>query len=188
VHLPTGFADPLYDITGIGTPVIIAGNTTDPEAVEDPGPILGLDAKEVIAEKAGKKALAVGDDKALAIVVSGADKMIYVLEDGDIVAQGPATIKDPSQPIGSNVFIWRGGDASGDPGSSWDGLAFAPEPGAEGTPTTTLIQRIDGAPDVMEAIRKLIRPGTVLLTTDLPATPGTRSGKDFMVMDGPAKG
>jgi hypothetical protein len=39
----------------------------------------------------------------------------------------------------------------------------------------------------MEAIRKLIRPGTVLVTTDLPATPDTRSSMDFSVMVGGAK-
>jgi hypothetical protein len=187
VHLPTGFADPLFDITAIGTPVILAGDNTGPEAIRDPGPILGQSAKEVIAEKVGKRALAVGADKAVAIVVSRADKTIYVLEDGNIVAQGAAIIKDPSQPLGSNVFVWRGGDASGDPGSSWDGLAFAAGSGAAGAPDTALIQRIDGAPEVMEAIRKLIRPGTVLLTTDLPATPDTRSDKDFTVMVSAAK-
>ena len=188
VHLPQGFADPLFDITEIGTPVIIAGDATEPAAVADPGPILGLSAREEIAEKVGKKALQVGDAKAIAIVVSRADQKIYVLEDGNVVAQGAAVIKDPSQPIGSNVFVWRGGDASGDPGSSWDGLAFAPESGMAGAPNTSLIQRIDGAPEVMEAIRKLIVPGTVLVTTDLPATPDTRSVKDFTVMDGDAKG
>jgi hypothetical protein len=187
VHLPTGFADPLFDITEIGTPVIIAGDATEPAAVADPGPILGLSAKEVIAEKVGKRALAVGDAKAVAIVVSRADKMIYVLEDGNVVARGAAAIKDPSRPIGSNVFVWRGGDASGNPGSSWDGLAFAPESGVAGTPDTALIQRIDGAPEVMEAIRKLIVPGTVLVTTDLPATPETSSAKDFTVMDAAPK-
>ncbi len=187
VHLPQDFADPLFDITGIGTPVIIAGDATEPEAVADPGPILGLSAKEVVAEKVGKKALQVGGAKAVAIVVSRADKMIYVLEDGNIVAQGAATIKVPLQPIGSNVFVWRGGDASGDPGSSWDGLAFAPESGVAGTPSTALIQRIDGAPAVMEAIRKLIAPGTVLVTTDLPAAPETSSAKDFTVMDAAPK-
>jgi hypothetical protein len=38
----------------------------------------------------------------------------------------------------------------------------------------------------MEAITKRLAPGTVLVTTDLPATPETRSGKDFVVLDGPA--
>jgi hypothetical protein len=59
---------------------------------------------------------------------------------------------------------------------------------AEGAvaPNTAVLERIEGSADVMDAIRKRIKPGTVLVTTDLPATPDTRSGKDFVVMDGPA--
>jgi hypothetical protein len=39
----------------------------------------------------------------------------------------------------------------------------------------------------MAAISKAMKPGTVLVTTDAPATPETRSGEDFVVMDGPGK-
>ena len=39
----------------------------------------------------------------------------------------------------------------------------------------------------MEAIGKRIKPGTVLVTTDAAATADTRSGEDFVVMDGPGK-
>lgn len=186
VHLPQDFADDLYGITQLGTPVIIAGSATDPEAIADPGPILGLSAAEVITEKVGKKALEAPGETAISILVSGADKAIYVLENGVVVAQGAASIKDPSAPIGSNVFVWRGRDANADPGSSWDGLAFQPEAGAEVAPSTAIIQRIDGAPEVMEAIRKLIKPGSVLVTTDLPSSPVTRSGTGFTVMDSKA--
>jgi hypothetical protein len=38
----------------------------------------------------------------------------------------------------------------------------------------------------MDAIRKRMKPGTVLVTTDLPATPDTRSDKSFVVIDGPS--
>ena len=41
--------------------------------------------------------------------------------------------------------------------------------------------------DVMDAIKKRLKPGTVLVTTDLAATPDTRTDKSMVVMDGPAK-
>ena len=47
-------------------------------------------------------------------------------------------------------------------------------------------EQVGGAPEVMDAIRKLIRPGAVLVTTDEAATPETRSAKDFTVMEGSA--
>ena len=36
-------------------------------------------------------------------------------------------------------------------------------------------------------VHRDVKPGTVLVTTDAPATPETRSGEDFVVMDGPGK-
>jgi len=52
-------------------------------------------------------------------------------------------------------------------------------------PNTDVLQRIDGAPEVMDAIRARIKPGTVLVTTDLAATPDPRSGTGFTVIDRP---
>jgi hypothetical protein len=48
-----------------------------------------------------------------------------------------------------------------------------------------VLQRIDGAPEVMDAIRARIKPVTVLVTTDLAGTPDPRSGTGFTVMDPP---
>jgi hypothetical protein len=42
--------------------------------------------------------------------VSRADMKIYVLQNAGLVAEGDAVIKDTSEPIGSNVFVWQGGD------------------------------------------------------------------------------
>jgi hypothetical protein len=186
VHLPTEFADDVYGVTQIGTPVIIAGGHSDPAAVADPGPILGFTAKEEIDAKLGSKLHPPSSpDAVMSILVSRADMKIYVLQNADIVAEGAAIIKDPSEPIGSNVFVWQGGDASGGNGSSWLGLGFHAEPRSPAMPDTDAIQRIDGAPEIMDFIRRRIKPGTVLVTTDLPATPDTRSGKGFTVMDAP---
>jgi hypothetical protein len=182
VRLPAKFAQDLYEVTQIGTPVIIADDYTNPAQVSDPGPILGSSAKAAMDAKAGKKAK--GSSGAVtSILISRADKRIYVLQNGDIVAQGEAMIEDPSKPLGSNVFVWRGGDPKG---STWDAMGFHVEAGGAKAPSTAALERIDGEPEVMEAIVKHLAPGTVLVTTDLPATPETRSGKDFVVIDGPA--
>jgi hypothetical protein len=123
-------------------------------------------------------------DAVTSILVSGADKNIYVLENANIVAEGAAIIQNPSEPLGSNVFVWQGGDAKG---STWESMGFHAGPTAPATAGTDLLQRIDGAPEVMDAIRARIKPGTVLVTTDLAATPDTRSGDDLVVMDSPGK-
>lgn len=70
-----------------------------------------------------------------------------MLRNADIVAEGAAVIKDPSEPIGSNVFVWQGGDAKG---STWEGTGFHADPSVPTAPNTDVLQRIDGAPDVMD--------------------------------------
>lgn len=105
-------------------------------------------------------------------------------QNGNIVAQGDANIKDPGKAIGSNVFVWQGGDPNG---STWDGMGFHDDAEGATAPNTPVLERIEGSPDVMDAIRKRMKPGTVLVTTDAAATADTRSGEDFVVMDGPGK-
>jgi hypothetical protein len=181
VHLPLAFAADVFGVTQLGTPVIIAGDHTDPASVRDPGPILGTTAEEEIKAKLGRRAPGPSSPHAVtSVVVSRADRRIYVLENGNIVAAGDAVIEDPAEPLGSNVFVWRGGDASG---STWEGMGFHADPNGAVAPNTTVLQRIDGSPAVMDAIRQRIRPGTVLVTTDLPASPGSRSDSNFMVID-----
>jgi hypothetical protein len=97
----------------------------------------------------------------MSILVSRADMKIYVLQNAHIIAEGAATIKDPTQPIGSNVFVWQGGDAKG---STWEGMGFHADPTAPMATNTNVLQRIDGAPDVMDVVRDRIKPGTVLVT------------------------
>jgi hypothetical protein len=185
VRLPAKFAENLYAVTQVGTPVIIAGDTSDPASVKDPGPILGSSAKQTIEANVGKKAISPASSNAVtSILVSRADKRIYVLQNGTIVAQGDANIKDPGKAIGSNVFVWQGGDPNG---SSWEGMGFIAGADDAKAPSTAVLERIEGSPDVMDAIRKRMKPGTVLVTTDLPATADTRSGEDFVVLDAPGK-
>jgi hypothetical protein len=75
VHLPPDFADDLYAITQIGTPVILAGGHTDP----DPGPILGITAREEIEAKIGGKPIpSLGPNAVMSILVSRGDMKIYV--------------------------------------------------------------------------------------------------------------
>jgi hypothetical protein len=183
VRLPPKFAEDLFEVTQIGTPVIIAGDVSDPASVKDPGPVLGSSAKAEIDAKVGKKA-AGGSNAVTSILVSRADNRIYVLQGGAIVAEGDANIKDAAKPIGSNVFIWQGGDKNG---STWDGMGFHADGKGAVAPNSAVLERIEGSDEVMEAIKKRLKAGTVLVTTDLAATPDTRSDKNMVVMDGAAK-
>ena len=183
VRLPPEFAAKLYEITQMGTPVIIAGDHTQPASVIDPGLILGAKAKQELA-KVAKKTKFAQTDAVTSILVSSADKSIYVLQNGEIVAQGKATIANPSKPLGSHVFILQGGDEKG---FTWQASGFDPGRRAAVKPNTSVVERVAPPQNVLDAINERMKPGMVFVTTDLPATPETRTGKDFRVMDAPAR-
>jgi hypothetical protein len=49
-----------------------------------------------------------------------------------------AHLKDPNQPIGSNVFVWQGGDTHG---STWEGMGFHAGPSVPTAPDTDVLRR-----------------------------------------------
>ena len=66
-------------------------------------------------------------------------------------------------------------------------MGFHPDGEGAVAPNSAVLERIEGSEQVMDAIKQRLKPGTVLVTTDLPATPDTRTDKSMVVMDGPAK-
>ncbi|HEU0018433.1 MAG TPA: L,D-transpeptidase [Methyloceanibacter sp.] len=185
VRLPKAFAEKLYAATQTGTPVIIADAATQPSSVYDPGLLLGAEAKDELgkASKKKKKPAFSKSDAVTSILVSGADKSIYVIQNGDIVTEGKAEIDDPKKKLGSNVFILEKGDEDG---FTWQATGYSTGKKAA-KPNTSVVQRIKPPADVQAAIDERMKPGVVFITTDQPATPETRSGKDFTVMDSEGK-
>jgi len=191
IRLPMKFSELLFGVTHVGTPVIVAGSNSDPTEVVHPGLVLGDYAEHefdtVVAKSMKGKAdpwTATVDDfsKPTSIVVSGADRSVTVITGGDIVAQGAAVIKDAGKPLGSNVFVLVEAH-DGRKGLVWQGIGH--DDAAETSvppPDAAVIQRISADKDVVAAIADRMHPGMVFVTTDLPAHPDTRSGKDFVVM------
>jgi hypothetical protein len=50
-----------------------------------------------------------------------------------------------------------------------------------------VVERVTPPQNVLDAINARMKPGMVFITTDRPATPDTRTGKNFVVMDAPVK-
>jgi hypothetical protein len=185
VRLPAAFAAKLYDVTQVGTPVIIAADHTQPGSVIDPGLILGDKAKAELAKVAKKaKPKFTQSDAVTSILVSSADKSIYVLQNGEIVAQGKATIANPSKPLGSHVFVLQGGDEKG---FTWQASGFDTGNRRAVKPTTSVVERVAPPENVQKAINERMKPGMVFITTDDLAGPDSRSSKGFVVMDAPAR-
>ncbi len=191
VRLPMKFSQLLFTVTHVGTPVIIAGSHSEPREVVHPGLVLADYAehefKSVVAKsmKGKSKPWAAEVDDftgATSLIVSWGDKSATVMENGEIVAQGKAVIKDPDRPLGSHVFVLM--DAhDGHKGMVWHGLGHHSDQGVDVPDAeTALIRRISADKAVIAAMTARMHSGMVLVTTDLPTHPDTRTNKDFVVM------
>jgi len=185
VRLPFKFAELLYGITKVGTPVVIAGSYTEPESVSHPGVFGGLYDRSEFADIADtkRKELASEEDApkpATSVLVSTKDRTIIVMQNGDVVAEGSVAISDPDKPFQSNVFVLSGTDNAAR-GLRWEAIGYSDGDGAL-LPDASTIERVHAGPSVVAAIRERMVPGMVLVITGDSVTKETQSGKDFVVM------
>jgi len=188
VRLPMEFSKLLFTVTHVGTPVIIANAHSQPSVVTHPGTVLSqyaehefADAESKLQQKKVPHPEAV-EAKATSVIVSSADQTILILENGETVAQGKAYIKDPSQPLGSHVFILTGAHA-GSQGLAWHAIRHSADNVALPASDEALIRLISGDPSVIEPMKARMHQGLVLVLTDQPAKAETRTAKDFVILN-----
>jgi len=195
VRLPMRFAKKLFATTDMGTPVIVADRRSAPVEISSPGILLPDVARDqadkvVTSERSREKtpswkASVVEDVRS--IVVSGADKKAIVILNGQVEREGAVRIRDQGKPLGTQAFALLG--ASPD-GRSLEWMSYgiggaASEGSIVNRRTSDVLSRIEMI-DRDEALRVAMtyRPGTTLVVTDNPASPETRSGPDFVVVEG----
>ncbi|MBJ3774447.1 L,D-transpeptidase [Acuticoccus mangrovi] len=191
VRLPMEFSEKLFGITHLGVPVLIVNEASAPEIVVHPGLVLPPEAEADAAKAIAEAALKSHHDTdattdtadVVSIVISGADKRLQVLKDGVEVLASPIAIKDPDTPLGTHMYKML--DANPDDGTfTWLAHPIAVE-GRDAASPHDVLARIsveDWAP-VVDMLGE-VRPGSVLLVTDLPADSDSRSGPDFVILDG----
>jgi len=184
VRLPMAFSERVFQITQVGTPVIIADAATYPTTVLHPGMVLSGEAQAAlqVAPPSKKRPPAKTAAPATSVLISSADSRIILLQDGQIAASGHATIAEPERPLGSHVYVLS--HAEGEKGQLvWRTIGYhdGGERGLQLTPTDTLY-RIRGEPAVIAEMSKRMAPGMIMVTVDLPLSADTRTGRDFVIM------
>lgn len=118
------------------------------------------------------------------ILISGADRMIYVYRNGVPIGQARVQILAPEKPLGIGVFTLLDGSAIL-PGSAGSGQA---------TPRwmAVALQSTVKSPEITERVKLplafaqlidgILHAGTRSMLTDLPATEETKTPADFTVM------
>ena len=187
VRLPLDFSAKLFTVTHLGTPVIIAGSHADPWELTHPGMVLaGYAESEFEQVEAGLKGKKHPADWAEAesypvtsVIASSADNKVMLIENGDVLAEGNAIISG-SGPLGSHVYVLQGAH-DGVKGMQWVGISHGAGAGEVQAEMRTL-SRVNSDPTFVAAMRAKVHPGMVMILTDAPLHPDSRSGKDFVIM------
>lgn len=188
VRLPMRFSELLFTVTHMGTPVIIAGSHTDPWTLTHPGMVLNAYAEQefehVVAGLDGKKQPSDWDEAArtpvVSIVASSADRAIELVENDRVVARSALALQGGG-PLGSHVFVLKGAESSAN-GMGWIGIGHHAEEGASLAQEQDVIRRIRADDAFVAAMKARMHPGMVLVLTDAPLSPDSRTGADFVIV------
>ena len=193
IRLPVEFSRLLFSVTGLGTSVIIADQTSAHSSVVQPGLVLPNDlaADAKTAENKTPRTKARAADKSMSkndfasILVSGADRKAYLLKDGAVAFQTPIAIFDEAKPLGTHMYSligpsedghflkWNSFDIGGDPDSSTSADLWS-------DPVLGRIDYLNGAG--VKQVARSLQPGTTMVVTDFAASADTRTGPDFTVI------
>lgn len=195
VRLPHPFAQKLFAITRNGDTVVVSDARAAPTTLVYPAVLAPVSAKglPLAAPEAGGEGYSWDDAVAPAgqvgIVVSLADKRIYVLRNGVPIGEAPLELLSPELAFHGTTLFVMGEGASANasvldpsrPGHRWTAYPILQDtrPGAPGTdvPAGTvpldLLARpslpVRLPPDFGRRLYDVLVPGTTLLVTDLPA-------------------
>lgn len=192
VRLPLEFSEKLFEVTHVGTPVIIAGSHTDPWELIHPGLVLAEYAEHEFEEavnhlegKSHPSDWSEGEKGPITtLIASSGDQEIVLIENSDEIARGRLTIKG-SRNLGEHVFVLQG--AHNDRrGMAWHGISHHEDPSHPHSPEEALINRLSADNAFIGEMKTRMHPGMMLIVTDLPAHPERRSGEDFVIIDAAA--
>jgi hypothetical protein len=186
VRLPMEFSELLFTVTHVGTPVIISGAHSDPWELTHPGRLLTGTAEgemeDAVAALEGKDHPADWPEGATApvttLLASSADRTVYLFENGrevgttafDVIGAGP---------LGEHVLMLDQKDGQ----LFWVGVTHHADPTRPDQPEGSVINRIR-VPDAFNALlRPALHPGMTLIVSDLPSSPDSRTGSDFVIMN-----
>lgn len=197
VHLPSAFAQLLFDASPLGMTVVVSDQAMAPEQVVHPAALAPVDA--ATGAPMPVPTLAPTEDfrwmpeqspaGPVSILISGADRRILVLRNGIEIGHARVGIRDPEVPLGSHVFTvvedWSPAPDDATAGRivrQWVAVGLPGYAGEDPEPLEpTHSGRIAIPPGFIAVLRPLLVPGTTLMITDAGALPQT-TGVDMTVI------
>ncbi len=192
IRLPREFAKLLYAVTTRGTTVIVVdGRTPEPAFAAQPGMILWPPDSSMSWPDGSSFEWnpEQSPEGPISILVSGADKTVYVYRNGKPMGCAMFDIDDPKRPLGNHVFTMLSGFSetpsaavSDRPGHRWVAVK------TEGKATLDdLARRVRVPREFAEKVYDIILPGTIVVVTDAPALPPSSSDHAVPLMESERK-
>ncbi|MBF9032419.1 L,D-transpeptidase family protein [Rhodobacterales bacterium HKCCE3408] len=188
VRLPLEFSRLLFEVTHVGTPIILSGARDDPWELVHPGFVLGGFAQHEMADAVegldGRQHPADWNDDApypiTTVLATAEDRKIILMEDGEKIYEGGIDLIE-DRPLGEHVLVLQG---SRDSGLHWTGITHHPDPSHPLWPESQVLARLRVPSDFSELLRASLHPGLTLIVSDIAATPDRQSRRDFVIMTG----
>jgi hypothetical protein len=197
IHLPSRFAELLFDVSSLGMTVVIAGSGTAPQEVEHPAALAPVDAST--GQDEAESRLAAGQEfrwepekspsGAVSIVASRADARVVVLRNGIEIGRAKLAIEAPDQKVGTHAFVMlddtktQPGVATGGPSSRrWISVGLPGYGGQGAQLDAALAARLRMPPAFRSSLNGILSPGATLLITDQPVLEQT-TGPSLQVLD-----
>jgi len=193
VRLPYEFSEKVYGAMRLGGTVVITRKGSVPSRSAKPADIL-------LASRASNPenfAVPAPDGKVVwepekspsgpfSILVSYADRRIYVWRNGRQIGQAPISLAAGATPP-EGVFLML--DGTEPPDARYPGVEMRPwsvlslDGGVtRGNPVQEVRNGFNMDPDFRKKISRLLTPGTILVATNDSSTLSTRSARDFTIM------
>ena len=177
VRMPVDFAAKLYSVSGIGTTVIIADHKSAPNHTVRPG--LLFSGKTGTPPAGGFVwAPEKSPDGPVSIIVSAADRKMYVYRGGIEIGRAPVTGLESARLSGTYVYS---ADSTTDSSGQRDWISTA-SVGRKAPNLKDLENRISVDSSFLQDVRAMITPGTTMVVTDAPVSSQTHTGPGFNIL------
>jgi hypothetical protein len=172
VRLPREFSRLLYDVTGMGTTVVVADDASDSALVAHPGALMAEPAmmKRVEPADLTRAGFTWHPERAaqgpVTIVVSGADRRMWVFRNGQPVGHASLTFAAEDYTLPRGVFSYVG-EKNGH--RQWVGAGL--DAATADSRLAELRTRVAVAPEFLAAVQGILQPGTTLCITPRSVLP-----------------
>jgi len=173
VRLPHEFSRLLFQVTTVGTTVVVADETSDSALVVHPGALMATPAvmKDVKPGNVVGSGWTWHPERApkgpVTIVVSGADRQVWVFRNGAPLGRGEVAFDAPGYALPRGVFSYVGVDPDG--ARRWVGAGLA---GAgAGQVLAEMRDHVVVAPEFLRAVQDILTPGDTLVVTPESVVP-----------------